>query len=135
MDIKPLSDVQKQTFQLLLDKLAARSKFTKIEAENFQNLLENVRDTKNFHFIMEKLKDSGCFEFDKIDEGNLGWKLNRSIKKKRSFHLSDNGICLKDTARKFGPGGQTLTPRHTIDAILGLNNRNGEGGGTIFFCY
>lgn len=72
MDIKPLSDVQKQTFQLLLDKLAARSKFTKIEAENFQNLLENVRDTKNFHCIMEKLKDSGCFEFDKIDEGNLG---------------------------------------------------------------
>ncbi|XP_037941907.1 retinal homeobox protein Rx [Teleopsis dalmanni] len=32
-------------------------------------------------------------------------------------------ITLKDTARKFGPGGQTLTPRHTIDAILGLKNR------------
>jgi len=36
---------------------------------------------------------------------------------------------LKDNARKFGSGGQTLTPRHTIDAILGLKNRNGTGNG------
>lgn len=28
-------------------------------------------------------------------------------------------MCLGDTARKFGP----MTPRHTIDAILGLKNR------------
>lgn len=38
---------------------------------------------------------------------------------------------IKDTARKFGPGGQTLTPRHTIDAILGLSARNGENGGSF----
>jgi len=35
-------------------------------------------------------------------------------------------LSLKDNARKFGAGGQTLTPRHTIDAILGLKNRNGQ---------
>lgn len=28
-------------------------------------------------------------------------------------------ICLGDTSRKFG----SITPRHTIDAILGLKNR------------
>lgn len=39
------------------------------------------------------------------------------------IHFSDTDILLKDTARKFGPGGQTLTPRHTIDAILGIKNR------------
>lgn len=27
-------------------------------------------------------------------------------------------LCLGDTSRKFGP----MTPRHTIDAILGLKN-------------
>lgn len=27
-------------------------------------------------------------------------------------------ICLSDTSRKFG----SITPRHTIDAILGLKN-------------
>ncbi|XP_054089698.1 retinal homeobox protein Rx isoform X2 [Zeugodacus cucurbitae] len=44
-----------------------------------------------------------------------------------SFHSSkayDADVTLKDTSRKFGTGGQALTPRHTIDAILGLKNRS-----------
>jgi len=40
-------------------------------------------------------------------------------------------LSLKDNARKFGAGGQTLTPRHTIDAILGLKNRNGQAQGQL----
>lgn len=43
------------------------------------------------------------------------------------FIPADSNDLLKDNARKFGSGGQTLTPRHTIDAILGLKNRNGNG--------
>lgn len=64
MDIKTsssssFSDVQKQTFQKLLDKLIARNKFTPAEAKNFQALLENARDTRNLQTIMEKFKDYG----------------------------------------------------------------------------
>lgn len=59
MDIKSLSDVQKQTFQKLLDKLIARNKFTPAEAKNFQALLENSRDARNLQTIMEKIKDYG----------------------------------------------------------------------------
>lgn len=36
------------------------------------------------------------------------------------FHFTENGYCIKDS-KKYP--GQTLTPRHTIDAILGLNDR------------
>lgn len=68
MDIKTLNDGQKQNFQRLLDKLIARNKFTVNEAENFRSLLENVRDSKNLQFIMEKLKDSGCFDLEKIED-------------------------------------------------------------------
>lgn len=59
MDIKSFSDVQKQTFQKLLDKLIARNKFTAAEAKNFQALLENARDPRNVQTIMEKIKDYG----------------------------------------------------------------------------
>lgn len=59
MDIKSFSDVQKQTFQKLLDKLIARNKFTPAEAKNFQALLENARDARNVQTIMEKIKDYG----------------------------------------------------------------------------
>lgn len=68
MDIKTLNDGQKQNFQRLLDKLIARNKFTVNEAENFRSLLENVRDSKNLQFIMEKLKDNGCFDLEKIED-------------------------------------------------------------------
>ena len=64
MDVKSLSDVQKQIFQSLIEKLIARNKFSQNEAENFQKLLENVRDSKNFHKIMEKLKENGHLDLD-----------------------------------------------------------------------
>ncbi|XP_053672753.1 retinal homeobox protein Rx [Anopheles nili] len=110
MDVKSLSEVQKQIFTNLIEKLIARNKFPPNEAEDVQKLLENVRDAKNFHKIMEKLKECGQLDVD-IEEN----------------FRDENGIFLKDTAKKLGPGGQTLTPRHTIDAILGLNNC--ENGG------
>ncbi|XP_061500886.1 retinal homeobox protein Rx isoform X1 [Anopheles gambiae] len=110
MDIKSLSEVQKQIFTNLIEKLIAHNKFPPSEAEDVQKLLENVRDAKNFHKIMEKLKECGQLDVD-IEEN----------------FREENGIFLKDTAKKLGPGGQTLTPRHTIDAILGLNNC--ENGG------
>ncbi|XP_058831335.1 retinal homeobox protein Rx isoform X2 [Topomyia yanbarensis] len=102
MDIKSLSDVQKQIFHNLVEKLIARNKFPASEAEDVQKLLENVRDAKNFHKIMEKLKECGQLDVD-IEEN----------------FREENGFFLKDSVKKFGPGGQTLTPRHTIDAILG----------------
>ncbi|XP_055609397.1 retinal homeobox protein Rx isoform X2 [Uranotaenia lowii] len=102
MDIKSLSDVQKQIFQNLVEKLVARNKFSPNEAEDVQKLLDDVRDAKNFHKIMEKLKECGQLDLD-IEEN----------------FREEGGFFLKDTAKKFGPGGQTLTPRHTIDAILG----------------
>lgn len=37
----------------------------------------------------------------------------------------DTDDYAKDTTKQFTAAGQTLNPRHTIDAILGLNARNG----------
>ena len=68
MDLKSFTDVQKQLFQRLIEKLIARNKYSQSEIENIQKLLENVRDTKNFHKIMEKLKECGQFEFDGIED-------------------------------------------------------------------
>lgn len=68
MDVKSLSDVQKQIFQRLIEKLIERNKFSQNEAENFKKLLENVRDTKNFHKIMEKLKECGHLDFDNFED-------------------------------------------------------------------
>lgn len=68
MDIKALNDVQKQLFQRVIQKLIARNQCTPSEIENMQKLLDNVRDTKNFHMIMEKLKDCGQIELDSFEE-------------------------------------------------------------------
>lgn len=68
MDIKSLNDVQKQLFQRLIEKLIARNKCPPNEIENMQKLLENVRDTKNFQKIMEKLKECGQIELDNIED-------------------------------------------------------------------
>lgn len=68
MDIKSINDVQKQLFQRLIQKLIARNQCTPSEIENMQKVLENVRDTKNFQMIMEKLKDCGQIELDNLDE-------------------------------------------------------------------
>lgn len=43
-----------------------------------------------------------------------------------SISFPENGYCIKDS-KKYP--GQTLTPRHTIDAILGLNDRCDNIGG------
>ena len=68
MDWKSFTDVQKQLLQRLIEKLIARNKYSQSEIENIQKLLENVRDTKNFQKIMEKLKECGQFEFDGIED-------------------------------------------------------------------
>jgi len=70
MDLTPLSDNQKEAFQQLIEKIAVRNKkFTSREAENFQKLLENVRDCNNLQKIMEKLKETNVnFEVDGIVE-------------------------------------------------------------------
>lgn len=68
MDLKSLNDVQKQLFQRVIQKLIARNQCTPSEIENMQKLLDNVRDTKNFHMIMEKLKDCGQIELDSFEE-------------------------------------------------------------------
>lgn len=68
MDIRSISDVQKQFFQRLIQKLVARNLCSPSEIENMQKLMDNVRDTKNFHLIMEKLKDCGQIELDGFEE-------------------------------------------------------------------
>lgn len=68
MDIQAFSDVQKQTFQRLLDKLIARNKFSQHEVENFQALLENARDSRNLQKIMEKFKE--CGQIEMMDHSN-----------------------------------------------------------------
>lgn len=74
MDIKPkvMTDVQKQTFQHIFEKIVANNnKFPPKEIENFRSLLENVRDRdqKYFNMIMEKLKSSDHMESDMFREG------------------------------------------------------------------
>lgn len=87
MDLKSLNDVQKQLFQRVIQKLIARNQCTPSEIENMQKLLDNVRDTKNFHIIMEKLKDCGQIELDSFEENfkEGGHDLRRRLKN------SDNG--------------------------------------------
>lgn len=63
-----MNDVQKQLFQRVIQKLVAQNQCTPSEVENMQKLLDNVRDTKNFHMIMEKLKDCGQIELDSFEE-------------------------------------------------------------------
>ncbi|XP_037034880.1 retinal homeobox protein Rx isoform X2 [Bradysia coprophila] len=104
MDIKSLPEGQKQTLQQLLEKLLSRNKFAPNEIESFEKLIKNVRDANNFHKIMEKFK-IGSLDSDIIEDK----------------FKDDDELCISDTSRKFG--GQTLTPRHTIDAILGIKNR------------
>jgi hypothetical protein len=134
MDVKSLNDVQKQLFQRVIQKLIARNQCTPSEIENMQKLLDNVRDTKNFHMIMEKLKECGQIELDSFEENfKEGWLPTaihlhpRQLMASLSFlHFLENGYCIRDS-KKYS--GQTLTPRHTIDAILGLNDRCDNIGG------
>lgn len=68
MDIRSLNDVQKQLFERIIQKLIARNQCAPSDLSNTQKLLESIRDTKNFHMIMEKLKDCGQIELDSFDE-------------------------------------------------------------------
>jgi hypothetical protein len=54
-----------------------------------------------------------------------------TLSNQKSSLLTENGIYLTDTEalKKYGPGGHTITARHTIDAILGLNNHITDSGG------
>ncbi|KAL9915897.1 retinal homeobox protein Rx [Glossina fuscipes] len=112
-----MSEVQKQTFQHIFEKLVTSSggnaKIPPKQLEHFRNLLENVRDAKNLQLIVEKFKN--------LEQFDMQYGLNGS---KNAVLCEDSELNLKDTARKYSTTGQTLTPRHTIDAILGLKNRH-----------
>ncbi|XP_061396300.1 retinal homeobox protein Rx [Musca vetustissima] len=112
-----LTDVQKQTFQHIFEKLVANSggsaKVPPKQYEYFRNLLENVRDPKNIQLIVEKFKNLEHMEGHFVQQnGN-----------KNAVMSEDEELSHKDNVRKYGNTNQTLTPRHTIDAILGLKNR------------
>ncbi|XP_030388392.1 retinal homeobox protein Rx [Scaptodrosophila lebanonensis] len=105
-----------QTFQHIFEKLVSNSgghhKMPPKQLEHLRHLLGNVRDAKNLQLIVEKFKNLEQFQEHYANLGN-----NNTV------ITEDTELALKDNARKYGAGGQTLTPRHTIDAILGLKNR------------
>lgn len=69
MDIRSLSDVQKQLFERVIQKLIARNHSPSDISQTQKLLLDSLRDSKNFHMIMEKLKDCGAqIELDNFDE-------------------------------------------------------------------
>ncbi|XP_062133229.1 retinal homeobox protein Rx [Drosophila sulfurigaster albostrigata] len=109
----------KQTFQHIFEQLVQQSggnhKLAPKQLDHLRHLLGNVRDAKNLQLIVEKFKNLEQFQEHYAHLGN-----NNTV------ITEDSELSLKDNARKFGAGGQTLTPRHTIDAILGLKNRNGQ---------
>ncbi|XP_075169281.1 retinal homeobox domain-containing protein Rx [Haematobia irritans] len=118
--ISGLSDVQKQTFQHIFEKLVVNSggsaKVPPKQYEYFRNLLQNVRDPKNLQMIVEKFKNLEHLDSHALQNGN-----------KNAVVIEDDDISHKESVRKYGNTNQTLTPRHTIDAILGLKNRQHIG--------
>lgn len=112
MDIRSMNDVQKQLFQRVIQKLVAQNQCSPSEVENMQKLLDNVRDTKNFHVIMEKLKDCGQLELDNFEE-NLKEGENSIFKYPRnpSAFLSERLLVLRLFKNKtsLGLSSKTLT--------------------------
>ncbi|KAH8320768.1 hypothetical protein KR067_008989 [Drosophila pandora] len=110
------------TFQHIFEQLVQQSggnhKLPPKQLEHLRHLLGNVRDAKNLQMIVEKFKN-----LEQFHEHYAAHLANNNT----VISPEDSNDLLKDNARKFGSGGQTLTPRHTIDAILGLKNRNGNG--------
>ncbi|KAH8372789.1 hypothetical protein KR009_005003 [Drosophila setifemur] len=110
------------TFQHIFEQLVQQGggnhKLAPKQLEHLRHLLGNVRDAKNLQMIVEKFKNLEQFH----EHYAAHMANNNSV-----ISVEDSNDLLKDNARKFGSGGQTLTPRHTIDAILGLKNRNGNG--------
>ena len=86
-----LSDVQKQTFQHIFEKLVSNSsagKFAPKQMEQFRHLLENVRDTKNLQLIVEKFKNLEQFEQNYLSPGN-----NNSISAEGKKNASKRRQC------------------------------------------
>ncbi|XP_017072614.2 LOW QUALITY PROTEIN: retinal homeobox protein Rx [Drosophila eugracilis] len=112
------------TFQHIFEQLVQQGggnhKLPPKQLEHLRHLLGNVRDAKNLQMIVEKFKN-----LEQFHEHYAAHLANNNT----VISTEDSNDLLKDNARKFGSGGQTLTPRHTIDAILGLKNRNGTGNG------
>ncbi|XP_017051769.1 retinal homeobox protein Rx [Drosophila ficusphila] len=110
------------TFQHIFEQLVQQGggnhKLPPKQLEHLRHLLGNVRDAKNLQMIVEKFKN-----LEQFHEHYAAHLANNNT----VISAEDSNELLKDNARKFGSGGQTLTPRHTIDAILGLKNRNGTG--------
>ncbi|XP_023308612.2 retinal homeobox protein Rx isoform X1 [Lucilia cuprina] len=115
--ITSLSDVQKQTFQHIFEKLVVSSggsaKIPPKQYEYFRNLLENVRDPKNLQMIVEKFKN--------LEQMDTNFSQNGI---KNPMTTEDTDGTIKDTSRRYANTNQAITPRHTIDAILGLKNRH-----------
>ncbi|ALC41992.1 Rx, partial [Drosophila busckii] len=112
---------KQQAFQHIFEQLVQQSggnhKLPPKQLEHLRHLLSNVRDGKNLQLVLEKFKNLEQLQEHYVQ---LGCSNNNTV------ITEDSDTALKDNARKFGAGGQTLTPRHTIDAILGLKNRNGQ---------
>ncbi|KAH8280378.1 hypothetical protein KR018_005076 [Drosophila ironensis] len=112
------------TFQHIFEQLVQQSggnhKVPPKQLEHLRHLLGNVRDAKNLQLIVEKFKN-----LEQFHEHYAAHLANNNT----VISPEDSNDLLKDSARKFGSGGQTLTPRHTIDAILGLKNRAASGNG------
>ncbi|XP_046865771.1 retinal homeobox protein Rx [Drosophila willistoni] len=129
------------TFQHIFEQLVQQSggnhKLAPKQLEHLRHLLGNVRDAKNLQLIVEKFKNLEQFhehwnasvgqQQHQQQQHHLGTTINNNNNNNTVITAEDSdSSSLKDNARKFGSGGQTLTPRHTIDAILGLKNGNGQ---------
>lgn len=67
------ADGQRYSLQQLLEKLLSRNKFAPAEVEQFQTLVKNVRDAKNFQKIMEQFKiGQHLLEADLVGSGVAG---------------------------------------------------------------
>lgn len=68
------TDGQRYSMQQLLERLLSRNKFAPAEAEQFHQLIKNVRDVKNFQIIMDKFKIGKLEESEIIsDHFKEGW--------------------------------------------------------------
>nr|XP_017002060.2 LOW QUALITY PROTEIN: retinal homeobox protein Rx [Drosophila takahashii] len=116
----PTAATFQHIFEQLVQQGGGNHKLPPKQLEHLRHLLGNVRDAKNLQMIVEKFKN-----LEQFHEHYAAHLANNNT----VISAEDSNDLLKDNARKFGSGGQTLTPRHTIDAILGLKNRNVNGTG------
>lgn len=90
--ITGLSDVQKQTFQHIFEKLVVNSggtaKVPPKQYEYFRNLLENVRDPKNLQMIVEKFKNLEHVDFNLTQNGNKNTVMAEGNQKNKIFNFA-----------------------------------------------